>query len=48
MCIVFQGKKNPGTDRGSVKRFLDKVKKAKVMQIDRCLVLLNLLVFFIM
>jgi len=28
------GKKNPGTDRGSVKRFLDKVKKAKVMQID--------------
>lgn len=28
------GKKNPGTDRGSVKRFLEKVKNAKVMQID--------------
>jgi len=28
------GKKNPGTDHESVKRFLEKVKKAKIMQID--------------
>lgn len=33
--LEFQGKKNPGTDRSSVLSFLDKVKKAKEMKIDR-------------
>ncbi|RZS17670.1 hypothetical protein BHM03_00049843 [Ensete ventricosum] len=32
---VRQGKKNPGTDPQSVKFFLDEVKKAKEMKIDR-------------
>lgn len=35
MVLVLQGKKNPGTDRESVLTFLDQVKKAKEMMIDR-------------
>ena len=31
----LQGKKNPGTDHQSVKSFLEKVKEAKEMKIDR-------------
>lgn len=31
----WQGKKNPGTDEISVKSFLEKVKEAKEMKIDR-------------
>lgn len=33
--IIYQGKKNPGTDSQSVKSFLNEVKKAKEMKIDR-------------
>lgn len=33
--FVLQGKKNPGTDRNSVMSFLDQVKKAKEMKIDK-------------
>lgn len=32
---LLQGKKNPGTDAQSVKSFLEQVKKAKEMEIDR-------------
>lgn len=31
----LQGKRNPGTDSQSVKSFLDQVKRAKEMKIDR-------------
>lgn len=32
---ALQGKKNPETDEGSVKSFLDQVMKAKEMKIDK-------------
>lgn len=35
MLHLVQGKKNPGTDRHSVLSFLEQVKKAKEMMIDR-------------
>lgn len=31
----FQGKKNPGSDRQSVESFLDQVRTARVMKVDR-------------
>lgn len=34
----IQGKKNPGTDRESVISFLNQVKKANEMKIDRCFI----------
>lgn len=34
--ISFGGKKNPGTYRQSVLNFLEQVKKANEMMIDRC------------
>ncbi|RRT53428.1 hypothetical protein B296_00028358, partial [Ensete ventricosum] len=39
------GKKNPGTNRQSVKYFLNQVKKAKEMQIDRKVITLFVVVF---
>jgi hypothetical protein len=33
--FLFQGKKNPGTDRLSVEAFLEQVRTAKEMKIDR-------------
>ena len=42
----LQGKKNPGTDRSSVLSFLEQVRKAKEMKIDRfCIYMVHLFGF---
>jgi len=36
--LMFQGKKNPGTDLQTVKGFLGQLKEAKVMKVDRLVI----------
>lgn len=45
VTVNLQGKKNPGTDRQSVEFFLNQVKIAKEMKIDRYILLQALTLF---